>query len=173
MQLWPIHILNWYHDQDQNLQPKTFAFLTCLRDINWSHVIHVTFLYTVELFVAIANAFTTKIRLSLSCHPFLYHISSGFCLNIEALVCESAIKMRTIQLLLETVLSLRIRFCHGKCYNYTETIVYFNPLVTLLGFMIQKESRWGLVSEWGMRDSRASPRFSHHNFGTKEHQGCS
>ena len=72
VQLWPINILNWYHDQDQNLQPKTFAFLTCLRDINWSHVIHVTFLYTVELFVAIANAFTTKIRLSLSCHPFLY-----------------------------------------------------------------------------------------------------
>lgn len=70
VQLWPINILNWYHDQDQNLQPKTFAFLTCLRDINWSHVIHVTFLYTVELFVAIANAFTTKIRLSLSCHPF-------------------------------------------------------------------------------------------------------
>ena len=129
VQLWPINILNWYHDQDQNLQPKTFAFLTCLRDINWSQVIHVTFLYTVELFVAIANAFTTKIRLTLSCHPFLYHISSGFCLNIEALVCESAIKMRTIQLLLETVLSLRIRFCQGKCYNYTGTIVYFNPLV--------------------------------------------
>lgn len=129
VQLWPINILNWYYDQDQNLQPKTFAFLTCLRDINWSHVIHVTFLYTVELFVAIANAFTTKIRLTLSCNPFLYHISSGFCLNIEALVCESAIKLRTFQLLLETVLSLRIRFCQGKCYNYTGTIVYFNPLV--------------------------------------------
>ena len=58
--------------------------------------------------------------------------TSGFCLNIEALVCESAIKMRTIQLLLETVLSLRIRFCQGKCYNYTATIVYFNPLVRRL-----------------------------------------